>query len=167
MEEADRPVPEPQPLRLVTIHPWQAQYPMALKAAMQGRPRQIRGPGRKCVKTITKRKQGVTPEATTIASCSSLSSVEHGSVGPAFRSLTVSRLRHFATVCGSVPGFRLRAAKPQSRTPTDGGQAFDLRSLCCSSDSVRGRPASVANLCHREASTPKTGSHHQTAGSNT
>ena len=48
--------------------------------------------------------------ATTIASSASVRVVERGSFGPVFRSSTVARLRHFATVLGLMPNSRLSVA---------------------------------------------------------
>jgi len=42
-------------------------------------------------------------KATIMASCSSVNTVEWGSVGPIGRSATVVRLRHFWTVVGLIP----------------------------------------------------------------
>ena len=46
---------------------------------------------------------GMCLKATIIASSSRLRTVERGSVGPALRSSTVARLRHFRTVFGLMP----------------------------------------------------------------
>jgi hypothetical protein len=87
-------------------------------------------------------------KATMIASSSPVRTVDFGSFGPVGKSLTLSRLRHFATVLGLIPNSRLSCASLQSRPRTDGGRAFDLRSLYCCSHGVRGRGAPVTNLSH-------------------
>src|SRR5690606_19904652 len=48
--------------------------------------------------------------ATIAASSASDRTVERGSVGPVFKSSTVARLRHFATVLGLMPYSRLSCA---------------------------------------------------------
>jgi hypothetical protein len=45
--------------------------------------------------------------ATTAASSASVKVVERGAFGPVFKSWTVVRLRHFATVFGFIPSSRL------------------------------------------------------------
>ncbi|MBM2295085.1 hypothetical protein JQX09_24510 [Sulfitobacter pseudonitzschiae] len=73
--------------------------------------------------------------ATIIASSASVRTVERGSLAPVFKSSTVARFRHFATVFGLIASF----AQLRERS---------LRSLYCSSDGVRGRGAPVTNLSH-------------------
>lgn len=71
-----------------------------------------------------------------------------GSDDPVFKSSTVARLRHFATVLGLMPSSRLSAASKacdHSGLPSDRWRAGPRY---CSLDSVRGRGAS-ANLSHR------------------
>ena len=74
--------------------------------------------------------------ATIVASSASDKTVDRGSFGPVFKSSTVWRLRHFATVFGLMPSL---LAQLRERS---------LRSLYCSSDGVRGRGAPMTNLSH-------------------
>jgi hypothetical protein len=86
-------------------------------------------------------------KATITASSASVRTVERGSPGPDFGSSTVARLRHFATVPGSMPSPRL-------------GRARGLRPPCRRSDGVRGRgapathPSRGASFRSRERITP-------------
>jgi hypothetical protein len=48
--------------------------------------------------------------AAIIVSSASVRTVERGSLGPVFKSATVARLRHFATVLGLIPSSLLNCA---------------------------------------------------------
>jgi len=86
--------------------------------------------------------------ATTIASSASASTLERGSVGPVLVSSAVACFRRFATAFGVMPTSQLSCASTLTHPRTDGGQAFDQRSLYCSPDDERGHSAPVTNLSH-------------------
>jgi hypothetical protein len=80
---------------------------MSLQAPVQRRPRQVRDRRLQGREALVRRQQGVRRNATTIASSASVKTVERGSFGPVFRSSTVARFRHLATVFGLIPSSRL------------------------------------------------------------
>ncbi len=79
---------------------------MSLQTAMQGRPRKVRDRRLESVETVIRRQQCVPAKGDNDGSSSSPRTVERGSLGPVLRSSTDCRLRHLATVFGSMPNSR-------------------------------------------------------------
>ena len=129
---------------------WQARDAMPLQTPVKRRPRQVRDRGLQGVEAVAQRQERVPSEGDNHRLLGLGQDDGSGSVGPVFMSPTVARLRHFATVLGSIPSSRLSCASPQSRPRTDGGQAFDLRSLYCCSDSVPSPAGSNRWRCRDE-----------------
>jgi hypothetical protein len=82
----------------------QARDPVALKASIKGRARQMRDCRLKRVEAVVERQQRVClRKATTTASSSTVRTVDRGSFGPVRRSATDLRAFHFAMVFGLTP----------------------------------------------------------------
>jgi hypothetical protein len=110
VKEPDGVALELLPLGLVALDIRQPRDAMALQAAMQRRPGQVRDRRLQGIEAVIQRQQRVAPERHDRASSASVRMVDRGSVGPVFRSSTVARLRHFATVLGLMPSSRLSCA---------------------------------------------------------
>ena len=136
MEEADEVAFELLPLRLAASHVRQSRDTVALKTPMQCRARQMWNRGLQGIKAVIQRQQCMPPES------------DDGR----FLGLGQDRRARFLwsglkildrlSLAPLPYRFLVDAQLPAQR------RERSLRSLYCSSDGVRGRGASIANLAH-------------------